>query len=295
MTQPSASTNQSSPPETPRSPETRHFSEPLRPTGPIVGIWRLGDSFHAGNWAQVSACQPADAVGSPRFDYVIKQASDSTIQARSQITAQVAAASQTAHPNLVPVLDASTEGAKPYLVMPRIDGQTMSHHLGAGEAKALPVALWLIRQVSQGLEALHQTGWIHGDVKPENILVSPRGHVTLIDLGLATKVHTVSQNQFRGTVDYASPESLTGQFAALPSMDIFSLGRILWQWMARTQPVSQIYLEPVAELVEAMIAETPADRPSASEVVKRLLRLEIETLGRHIGPGESPNNARRAA
>jgi hypothetical protein len=70
-------------------------------------------------------------------------------------------------------------------------------------------------------------------------------------------------------------------------MDIFSLGRILWQWITQTHQVSQSLLEPVADLVQDMVANDPNERPSASEVVQQLLHLEIETLGRHIGPAES--------
>jgi hypothetical protein len=67
-------------------------------------------------------------------------------------------------------------------------------------------------------------------------------------------------------------------------MDIFSLGRILWQWMTRTGQVHRSLLEPVADLVQSMVANDPNERPTAATVVKQLLRLEIETLGRHIGP-----------
>ena len=165
-------------------------------------------------------------------------------------------------------------------------------HTGSRE---LPVSLWLVRQMAQGLEALHRAGWIHGDIQPENVLVSPRGHVTLIDLGMASKIHAVAQNPFRGTRDYAAPESLSGPFAAIPGMDIFSLGRVLWQGLAHIRPVAQIHLEPVAELVEAMISIAPECRPSATEVVKTLLSLEIKTLGHHIGPIRGQQNPRQAA
>jgi serine/threonine protein kinase len=170
----------------------------------------------------------------------------------------------------------------------------MGHHLTSSPAKKLPVALWLIRQTAQALSVLHESGWIHGDVKPENVMVGPRGHATLVDLGFATRIHSVRNRLFRGTPDYASPELMSGQHAALPAMDIFSLGRMLWQWMARIEPVSQVVLEPVADLVETMIAEDPNDRPAANEVVKELLQLEIETLGRHIGPGETQQQRRAA-
>ena len=113
-------------------------------------------------------------------------------EASLQIARFVAAATSANHPNLIPILDASTTAATPYLVMPRLEGESMQHHLTSAHKKPLPVALWLIRQIAQGLEALHTAGWIHGDVKPANALVGATGHVTLLDLGFAARVHTPS-------------------------------------------------------------------------------------------------------
>ena len=56
----------------------------------------------------------------------------------------------------------------------------------------LPLAFWIARQVAEALEALHQAGWMHCDVKPSNIFVSPAGHVTLIDLGFARHAQRIA-------------------------------------------------------------------------------------------------------
>ena len=270
----------------------------------ILGIWRLGEPIQQGEMACLNLAQPADSGGSPRWDYVIKWAATSqhhcdgrgqefqAQQARTQVVQFAAAAASVTHPNLVAVLDGSVSGPSPFVVMPRLEGETMQSHFDSIDAKPLPVALWLIRQAAQALSAMHDVGWVHGDVKPENIMVGPRGHVTVIDLGFALRVHTPIGPVFRGTPAYASPELASGNTAALTAMDIFSLGRVLWQWLARVEPASESQLEPVAELVEHMVAEQPNERPEANEVAQRLLQLEIETLGRHIGPG---TGIRRAA
>ena len=255
-------------------------------SGPsILGIWRLGEAIHTGRKAELTLAQPADADGSPRWDYVIKRAlmERDSIENVRDIVQFSSAASAASHPNLVPVLDASVTGSSPYLVMPRLEGPTMAE-LMAQQIKPLPVALWLARQTAQGLSALHSVGWIHGDVKPENIIVGSNGHVTVIDLGFATKIHTASRNQFRGTPEYAAPEMLTENMAALPAADIFSLGRVLWKWLTKIEPASESSLEPVAELIQQMVSDEPGERPTATFVTQQLLRLEIETLGQHMGP-----------
>ena len=231
-------------------------------------------------------------MGSPRWDYVLKRAlgGESDVEARRQISQFVVAATAVTHPNLVPMLDASATASLPYLVMPKLEGQTMQSLMTSSESIPLPVALWFVRQIAQATDALHQAGWIHGDIKPENVMVGSRGHVTVIDLGFATRIHTVSNHRYRGTPEYSSPEAIAGQMAAMPSMDVFSLGRVLWKWLTRVEQVNQSLLEPVAELVESMVNEDHTQRPSARSVTDQLLRLEIETLGCHIGPGQ-----RRAA
>ena len=280
-----------------KTPTNRSPKKPRQPS--ILGIWRIGESIHESSAAELSLAQPADAAGSPRWDYVIKRAVDGQdqLEGRRQILQFIASTAGVVHPNLVPVLDASTTATLPYLVMPRLEGQSMQRHLESDVPKPLPVALWLVRQVAQALDALHSAGWIHGDVKPDNTMVGTRGHVTLVDLGFASRVHTVPRHHYRGTPAYSAPEAIAGEMAAMPAMDIFSLGRVLWQWLTCTEQVHPGLLEPVAELVESMVSNDSAERPSAAEVVKQLLRLEIETLGRHIGPTHSrvADGTRRAA
>lgn len=270
-----------------------------RPTAPpperprVLGIWRLGQVWHRSETAELALAQPADAAGSPRWDYVLKRATGAAadLEGRQQISRFIAAATAVSHPNLVAVLDGSDTGVAPYLVMPRLEGSTMAAMLGGGERQPLPVALWLVRQTAQALAALHHAGWVHGDVKPDNVVVGSNGHVTVIDLGFAARVHTPFGPIFRGTPDYASPELVEGRMAALPAMDVFALGRVLWQWMIHLGASDEGSLRPVAELVEAMLAEQPEERPTAERIATQLLQLEIESLGGHIGPSGSRRRA----
>lgn len=254
-----------------------------------LGIWRLGPAMHLNSTCCVVRAQPVDASGSPRWDYVIKLGLGP--DGRDGIARSVAAGAMTAHPNVVPILDGDIDASQPFIVMPLLEGETMKWHLANGPRKPLPVALWLVRQVCQALEAMHSTGWTHGDVKPENIIVGNNGHVTLLDLGFSHHGTMIQSAPFRGTPQYAAPELLVNASSGNHASDLFAAGRILWEWLTHVDTSSEMILSPICELVEQMVNETPHDRPSAKDVTKALLRLEIDTLGEHIVPEQQ----RRAA
>lgn len=260
---------------------------PLKPAAKpqTVGIWRLTAQIHAGRWCDLYAAQPADAIGSPRNDYVVKITrlpNSEDPEAARQIRTEAAAAAAARHPNVVPVLDGQLDAARPYVVMPRFDGAALAAAPPA-PVQPLPVVLWWARQCAQGLAALHSGGWIHGDLKPENIMVDPRGHVTLIDLGLASRSGSSNGEVFRGTPDYAAPEKIAGRAASDGSADIYSLGKILQRTLGdRTPPLTAL-----AEMIAAMTSAEAQHRPSATELVDALLQLEIQTLHLHIQPADT--------
>ncbi|WP_158222782.1 serine/threonine protein kinase [Rhodopirellula sp. MGV] len=256
-----------------------------------LGIWRLGPVIHDGIDNVVCHAQPIDAAGSPRWDYAIKVAK--TQQAQDGIHRSIAAASEVSHPNLITILDGDPIGETPYVVMPRIVGESMEANLKRGSGRPLPVALWFVRQLCQALDKMHQTGWVHGDVKPANLIISANGHVTLVDLGYAFEGTLDQASPFRGTPAYAAPELLSNPSAATSASDLYAAGRILWDWLANVETTNELLLSPVCELVEQMADESPRLRPQASKVVQTLLRLEIDSLGDHIEPSQS--NQRRAA
>lgn len=252
----------------------------------ILGIWRVGKAIYSSNHCSIHLGQPADAINSPRWDYAIKTfatCSDSW-KVKRHVSQVIAISDQVKHPNLITTVDASATAATPYLVMPRLEATSMHQQLHCGVTKPLLVALWMTRQIAEALESIHQVGWIHGNITPHHIMLGSNGHAMLINLGCVQKMHTVSSNLETVDRNFASPEVLTGDLAAMGAMDIYSLGKVLWQWLTATEPASNTVLEPVATLVESMLASDPYERPSISSVVIELKQLEFSVLGTHIGP-----------
>lgn len=254
----------------------------------IVGIWRLVERLHVGAWCEIYKAQPADAVGSPRLDYAVKIVRadcEDHSEAVRQIRAEAEVTSLAKHPHLVTILDSNLHGARPFIVMPRMETRTIATVLHANPKQAasqpVPVALWWARQAAQALHVIHEANWVHGDVSPQNLLVDARGHVTVIDLGFAQPTGSSFDLKYRGTPDYAAPELLTG-VPATPASDVYSLGKVLEKLLADEprRPAS------VETLLQSMLTPKPESRPITKDLCEQLLQLEIETLHLHINPRE---------
>jgi eukaryotic-like serine/threonine-protein kinase len=209
------------------------------------------------------------------------------------------------HPHLVPALATCVTEPPRFMVMPWLDGQTLSELLATGPSIDVPAALWFVRQAAEGLDALHQAGWMHGDVSASNIHVSPSGHVTLIDLSFARRTNetgSVADRCVMGTYHYLAPEYLTSALRADIRSDIYSLGIVLYEMLAgrvpfeaesaealaslhcRAIPPDLARLAPqavpeVVQLVRRMLAKDPLRRPqSPRDLVSELVALEIATF-----------------
>lgn len=263
-----------------------------QPPAPLMGIWRLGAALAIGDHASIWLAQPADGAGSTRWDYAVRclaaGADRNAAADRLRRFARAAAAVQ--HPHLISVLDSSPQAAEPFLVMPRHEQRSLADLIATAARQPLPVTLWLVRQVAEAAAALHQAGWVHGDIRPQNVLLSSRGDATLIDLGCARQEGQAGDPLHRGSREFSAPEALRRGSPASAAADCFSLGRILWQLLALTdrrqvQPSGlDAAADSVAELVAELVDEFPGRRPTAAVAAQRLAQLEIETLGCQIHP-----------
>jgi serine/threonine-protein kinase len=274
-----------------------------------LGPWQLVKPLGEGNFTRVYLARPADGPQNQPASYVVKVLRKEWWRDPQAIEMQRREAwvgSKTSHPNLLPVLSVSVEDPPFYLVTPKLDGATLAQLILDRGRLSVPLALWIARQVAEGLTALlDSTGMLHTDVKPANILVSPAGHATLIDFGFVQTPAEASQWATRplaGTLAYIAPEMVTSALAAGPQADIYSLGVTLYEMLTGLRPwntedpaeLAALHREakpadirqqrpelnqPIAELVHAMLAKNPLRRPgSTRELATRLVRLEIESF-----------------
>ena len=201
------------------------------------------------------------------------------------------------HDHIVRIYQVDEERGVPFLAMELLKGEPLEDRLERGGKLPLPEAMRVGRQVAEALEAAHETGLIHRDVKPANVwLESPSGRVKILDFGLARgSTHDVGLTQegaIIGTPAYMAPEQSRGE-AVDYRCDLFSLGCVLYRMLtglppfrgedtlstlmavAKHQPLPPARLgfpQDLSDLVMGLLEKTPDKRPASAGAVAAALR-----------------------
>ena len=181
------------------------------------------------------------------------------------------------------------------LAMEYFDGQSLED----GPALSLLDVLLVFRMVATGLNAMHQKGLVHCDIKPNNILLNKAGTIKIIDLGQSCKIGT-TKRRIQGTPDYIAPEQVRRKPLG-PKTDIFNLGATMyWALTGKTVPtlipkkdpfglpVQETVRAPhevrsqippgISKLVMDCVEEDPAKRPADMMTVISRLDLMIHSI-----------------
>ncbi|MFO0966544.1 MAG: serine/threonine-protein kinase [Gemmataceae bacterium] len=211
------------------------------------------------------------------------------------------------HANLVALRDAHVTRPPYYLVLEMLAGESLRRRLRRDYRIGATPSLCIVRQIADALAALHRKGFIHGDVKPDNIRLIEPCRAVLLDLGFA---HRPGENArlredgyILGTANYLAPELCGSEPKDDPRSDIFSLGVTLFEMLTGVLPyppgseretlrrrqadvpfdLCDHMANPPAglpELVDSLLAAEPQERPHALGLVHDLVELEIKALGR---------------
>lgn len=165
-----------------------------------------------------------------------------TALATQRLAAERLAGSCVHHPNVVEVLDAGTaaEGT-PFLVMEHVRGQSLDQMVQLKGPVPLRRASAIVGRILAGLQALHDAGFVHGDVKSGNVLIDSVGGIDaikLIDLGLAhasDKVERTEDCVISGTPEFMAPEVIRGD-GAITGSDLYAAGVVCYQLLTGTTP-----------------------------------------------------------
>ena len=259
----------------------------------LAGRYRLTDRIAAGGMGEVWRGQDELLNRAVAVKLLpTGRAGDETFLARFRAEARYAAS--LSHPGIARVYDygESSEFGGAYLVMELVDGEPLSAILARAGRLSADATLDIVSQAARALDAAHQAGIVHRDIKPGNLIVAPNGTTKITDFGIATAVqaaqasHLTETGMVMGTAMYVSPEQATGA-PVTDASDIYSLGVVAYECLAgrppftareplaiafahKHEPVPALppdVPQPVSDLVYHMLGKTPEERPASVRVV----------------------------
>jgi serine/threonine-protein kinase len=197
------------------------------------------------------------------------------------------------HPNVVRVHDFGEAEGTRYLTMEYIPGTTLREMLGKRGSLDLVPAVQIAKQMCRGLSAIHRAGIVHGDLKPQNVMVTGSGVAKLMDFGVARQAAHAQAGAVAGTPRYMSPEQARGGELTERS-DIYSAGVVMFEIFTGRCPfededmyeVMRMHLsdpppdprtlraslpESVAQIIRACLAKSRLQRPATATELERLL------------------------
>ncbi len=225
-------------------------------------------------------------------------------EVRERFMREARVASAIEHPGVIPIYGVGETDSFAYIIMRFLDGASLYRVLSRQGMDQLLTAR-IGEQVASALAAVHRAGFVHRDVKPENILITQRGEAFLTDFGVASKQGEAKPAGRAGSPPYMSPEQCKGE-AIYGRSDIYSLGVTLYQMLAGRRPflgvtTASLMLQhqqddpprlelirpevhpSFAGLIRRMLAKDPSDRPEDSDQVAQELadlQEDLRTLRR---------------
>ena len=195
------------------------------------------------------------------------------------------------HPNICTIHQIDEHGGQPFIAMELLEGDSLLHRLAAPETKASPLGLLLdiAIQICDGLQAAHDKGIIHRDIKPGNLFLTRQGQAKILDFGLAkviasrepvaedlpeareassTNAKTLSRTEpAMGTTGYMSPEQLRKECLD-PRTDLFSFGIVLYEIATGRRPFQG---ETLAAVHDAILTQTLPPAHDVNPAIPRRL------------------------
>ena len=251
-------------PESPR-PTVRPSRIDLRPGTEFAG-YRIERALGRGGMSVVYLAEQERLRRKVALKILAPQlAEDERFRERFERESRLAASLD--HPNVIPIYEAGASGGDLFIAMRYVEGTDLRTLLHEGGALEPSRAIAIVRQVAAALDAAHEQGLVHRDVKPGNVLLARQrgseagGHVYLSDFGLTKRSASDSgitgTGQFVGTLDYAAPEQFKGGTPDART-DVYSLGCVLFECLTGHPPFAS---ENDAGLMYAHLQAPP---PSAT-------------------------------
>ncbi len=272
-------------------------------TGSVLGDFRIEDEIgHGGMGVVYRAAQVS--LGRTVALKVIAERFAENDAFRDRFVRESRMAASVDHPNVLPVYAAGEEAGVLYIAMRFVDGTDLRTLL-AGEGR---LGAWraasIVAQVASALDAAHERGLVHRDVKPANVLVAGPGagdHAYLTDFGLTKRSASDSgltrSGEWVGTIDYVAPEQLRGD-GVDGRADTYALGCVLYETLTgqvpfpREDDIAKLWAH-ISDPAPSAVEVAPTVPAALAEVARRAM--EKDPAARFASAGELGRAALRAA
>lgn len=195
---------------------------------------------------------------------------------------EIGIAARLAHPHILPLIDSGSAAGSLYYVAPFVDGGSLRDRLSTAGPLPVQEALRIATEVGAGLDYVHRGGFVHRDVKPENILFAD-GHALLADFGIAMaccdqpdREPLTDPGLTVGTPEYMSPEQASGERTLDSTSDIYSFACVVYEMLAGKPPFSGgstriIISRQVTESPQPLRTLRPDASPALDDALARAL------------------------
>ena len=204
--------------------------------GETVGKWRVESQIGEGGMGLVYKATGPD--GEEIALKVVKAELARDQVFRRRFEREVAVAARVGHPNVVPVIESGEEDGIPYMAQQYIGGGSLEDRIKRDGPLTLDAAVDICTQVASGLDAMHEHGLIHRDVKPGNILLDEEGKAYVTDFGLMKDREAsvlTRPGQALGSMDYMAPEQIRGEEVNAQT-DVYALGCVMCECLSGRPP-----------------------------------------------------------
>ncbi len=238
----------------------------------LDGRYRLIERIDAGGAGEVWRAHD-ERLGRDVAVKILGTDADEAFRGRFADEARRAAA--ISHPNVVTVFDEGRDDGRSFMVMEYVRGRTLRDLVT--ERGPLPAheAARIVSQIAAALDAAHETGVIHCDVKPANVIVDDHGRAKLTDFGIARAARGPAEHELIGTARYIAPERVAGE-APTEQSDIYSLGLVAFELLAGRPAYAEMETDDL--LRRRLDGATPTlrgTRLGVSDDVDRVIRRSL--------------------